>query len=149
MRVDEFSIDKLRESHAAIQELSSLHKYRSYRQTIMNYSRDFQDVESICSGKIIPRSQSTSNRSKSWWDAEPRRETWNLLGTSGNVFDSPRAVIDSSPSPYQGMLHSLSQSATGEKPVRENTGKPVARSGERNQETVPSPRFARRPSTMN
>ena len=34
-------------------------------------------------------------------------------------------------------------------PVRESTGKPVARGEERNRETIPTPWFARRPSTMN
>ena len=40
------------------------------------------------------------------------------------------------------------QSATGENPVRDGTGKLVARSEERNRETIPMPRFLRRPSTM-
>ena len=115
----------------------------------MNDSREFHDVESICSGKIIPRSQSTGSRSKSSIYVEPRPKPWNLLGTSGNVFDSPRAVIDSSSTPYQGMLHSWNQSATGENPVRESAGKPVVRSEERIRETIPTLRIARRPSTMN
>ena len=75
-----------------------------------------------------------------------RHDTWNQLGTSGNVFDSPRAVIDSSSTPYQGMLHSWNQSATGVNAVRERTEKPVARGEERNRETIPMPRFASRPS---
>ena len=33
--------------------------------------------------------------------------------------------------------------------MRDSTGKLVARSEERNRETIPMPRFARRPSTMN
>ena len=78
-----------------------------------------------------------------------RPETWNLLGTSGNVFDSPRAVTNSSSTPYQGMLHSWNQCATSGNPVRDSTGKLVAGSEERNRETIPTPRFARRPSTMN
>ena len=61
-------------------------------------------------------------------DQSLRPETWILLGTSGNVFDSPRAVIDSSPSPYQGMLHSWNQNAASENPVRESTGKLVSKS---------------------
>ena len=103
--------------------------------------------------KIIPRSRSTGNCSKSWWNAEPRpslrSDTWNLLGTSVNVFDSPRAVIDSSSNPCQCMLPSWNQRATGGNPVRDCTGKPVAGSEERNRETIPTPRFARTPSTMN
>ena len=61
-------------------------------------------------------------------DQSLRPETRNLLGTSGNVFDSPRAVINSSSTPYQGMLHSWNQSATSGNPVRDSTGKLVARS---------------------
>ena len=73
----------------------------------------------------------------------------NLLGTSGNFFGSRRAVIDSSSTRYQGILHSWNQSATGGNPVRNSTGKPVARSEERNREKVPTPKFGRKPSTMN
>ena len=47
------------------------------------------------------------------------------------------------------MLHSWNQSATGGNPVRDSIGKPVARSEERHRETIPTPRFAREPSTMN
>ena len=90
--------------------------------------------EKIKMWKIIPRSQSTGKCSKSWWNAEPR------LGTSGNVFGSHRAVIDQSSSPHQGVLHSWNL-------VRESAGKPVARGEERNRETIPTPRFVRKPST--
>ena len=69
-------------------------------------------------------------------DPSLRPDTWNLSGTSGNVFDSPHAVIDSSSTPFQGMLHSGSQSATGENLVRESTGKPVAGGEERKRETI-------------
>ena len=66
----------------------------------MNDSREFQDVESICSGKlyhgpsqpaIVPSLGGLLSSGQSL-----RPDTWNLLGTSGNVFDSPRAVIDPS-----------------------------------------------------
>ena len=81
-------------------------------------------------------------------DEHVRPDTWNLLGTLGKIFDSPRAVIDSPSTPYQGVLHSWNQSATGGNPVRDSTGKLVARSEERNRETIPTPRLARKPSTM-
>ena len=41
------------------------------------------------------------------------------------------------------------RSVTGGIPVREFSGKLVARGEERNRETIPTPRFARRPSSMN
>ena len=92
----------------------------------MNYmidSREFQVVESMCSAElshvpsqpaIVPSLSGMLSR-----DQILRLDTWNLLGTSGNVFHSPRAVIDSSSTPYQGMLHSWNQNATGGNPVRE------------------------------
>ena len=113
----------------------------------MNYMIDageFPNAEPICSGKL---SHVTSQPAV--FPSPCVMLRCNLLGTSGNVFGSPRAVIDSSSTPYQGMLHSWNQSATGGNPVRHSTGKPVARSEERNRETVPMPRFARKPSTMN
>ena len=83
-------------------------------------------------------------------DQSLRSDAWNLLGTSGNFFGSQRGVINRFViDTYQGMLHSWNQSAKGGHPVRDSTGKPVARSEERNRETIPSPRFAWKPSTMN
>ena len=60
---------------------------------------------------FISLSQSTGNCSKSRWSRDPslQPDTWNLIGTSENVFDNPRAVIDSSSTTYQGMLHTLNQ----------------------------------------
>ena len=119
----------------------------------MKDSREFQDVESTCSEKlshvpsqlaVVPSLGGMLSR-----DQSLRSDTWNLLGTSGNVFDSPRAVIDSSSTPHQGMLHSTNQSATGGISVQRSTGKPVAKGEEQIGGTVPMPIFARRPSTMN
>ena len=131
---------------------SSLHKYKSGRKECFLFgSREFQDVASICCGKlshipsqpaVVPSPCAMLSRDQSW-----RPDTWNLLGTSGNVFDSPRAVIKSSSTPYQGTLHSWNQSATDGNPVRDNAEKSVAGSEERNRETTP--RIARKPSAMN
>ena len=93
------------------------------RMNYVNDSREFHDVESICSGTlshvpsqlaIVPSLSGMLSR-----DTSLRHDTWTLLGTLQIVFDSPRAVIDSSSTLFQGMLHSLNQSATGENPVRE------------------------------
>ena len=116
-------------------------------------SREFQDAESICSGKLsqVPSQPAIVPSLGGMLSRDPnlRPDTWNLLGTSGKVFDSPRAVIDSTSTLFQGMLHSWNQSATGGNPVRESAVKPVAGDEERNRETIPTRRFARRPSTMN
>ena len=121
MRIDEFSRDELRESHATIQELTSQIQELQERMNYMSDSREFQDVESICSGNLchVPSQLAivpSLGRMLSG-DQSLRPETWNLLGTSGNVFDSPRALSNSSSTPYQGMLHSWTQSAAGENPV--------------------------------
>ena len=71
------------------------------------------------------------------------------LGHRGNVFGNARAMLDSSQIPYQGILHSTNQSATGGILVQRSTGRPVAKSEERIGSTIPMPTFARRPSTMN
>ena len=90
MRLDEFSRHELRECHATIQELTSQIKELQERKNCMNHSTEGCRIN--LEWKIIPRPQSTGNYSKSWWDAEPRpslqSDTWNLLGTSGNIFDS-------------------------------------------------------------
>ena len=82
-------------------------------------------------------------------DQSLRSDRWKLSVTQGNVFGSPRAVIDSSQTPYQGILHSLTQSITVGNPVQKCTGRLVAKGEERIGSTKPMPSFARRPSTMN
>ena len=69
-------------------------------------------------------------------DQSLRSDTWNLSGTQGNVFGNPRAVIDSSQTPYHGILHSWNQSPAGENPVRESTGRLFAKSEEQFRGTV-------------
>ena len=125
MRIDEFSRNGLRESHATIQELISQIQELQERVNHLDDSREFQDVESICSGKLshVPSQPAIVPSLGGMLSRDPslRPDTWHLLGTSGNVFGSPRAVIDSSSTTYQGMLHSWNQSATGENPEREST----------------------------
>ena len=97
----------------------------------MNDSRELQDVESAGSGRlshvpsqpaIVPSPCGMLSR-----DQSLRLDTWNLLGTSGIVCDSPLAPIDSSSTPHRGMFHSWNLNAA---------------------DGNPGPRFARRPSTM-
>ena len=110
MRIDEFSRNELREGHATTQELTSQIQELQKRINHMKDSREIQDVESICSGKLshVPTQPATvpSLSAMMGRDQSLRSDTWNLLGTSGNVFGSPRAVIDSTSTPHQGMLHS-------------------------------------------
>ena len=50
--MDEFSRNELRERHATIQELTSQVQELQERMKFMNDSKEFQDVESICNGKL-------------------------------------------------------------------------------------------------
>ena len=53
LRVDGFSVQKLRESHDTIQKLTSQIQELQERVNCMNDSGEFQDIESNCSGKIL------------------------------------------------------------------------------------------------
>ena len=104
----------------------------------MNDSREFQDVESVCSGTLshVPSRPAVvpSPRGVLTRDQSLRLDTWNMLGTSGNVFGSPLAPIDSSSTPHGGVLHSWNLNATDGDPVRPSTERPVARSERRDSQ---------------
>ena len=92
----------------------------------MNDSREFQDVESICSGKL------------------------SHVPSQPPVVPSLSGMLSRDQSLRPEECFSLgNQSVTGANPVRESTGQLVARSEERNRETSPTPRFLNRPSNMN
>ena len=52
MRIHEFTRNDLRKSRATLQELPSQIQEMQDRMNYMNNSREFQDVKSICSGKL-------------------------------------------------------------------------------------------------
>ena len=58
-------------------------------------------------------------------------------------------MFDSTPTPYQGFLHSTNPSATGSIPVQVSTGRLVAEGEERIVSTTPMPMSARKPSIIN
>ena len=88
----------------------------------------------MCSGKlshvpsqlaVVPSPRSLSR------DRSMPLDTWNLSGTQGNVFGNPRHILDPSRMPYQGILHTMNQSATGGITVQRSTRRLVARGEER------------------
>ena len=111
------------------------------------------DIESSYSGKLshVPSQRAVvpSPRSMSSRDRSMPFDTRSLSETQGNVFGSPRHMLDSSQMPYQGILHSTNQSATGGIPVQRSTRRPVARGEERIGSTTSMPMTAGRLSTMN
>ena len=52
MRIDDFSRNEMRESNANVQEFTSQTQELQERMNHVNDSREFQDAESICSGKL-------------------------------------------------------------------------------------------------
>ena len=76
-------------------------------------------------------------------DQSPRPAFWSSLGTSGNVFANPPALIDS----VSGLL--WNPNATGGDSMQSSTGRPVARSEEQKRDTTSTPRFVKRPSSRN
>ena len=134
LRVDEFSVQKLRESHVTIQKLTSQLQEMQERVNYLNDSGEFREVESNYSGKFshVP-SQSAgipSPRSMLSCDKRLPFDTWNLSGSQENVLVNPRSRFESSQTPCQGILHSTTPSATDAGPVHVCTGTPVARGEE-------------------
>ena len=152
-RVDEISVQKMRESHGTIQRLTSQIQELQERVNYMNCYRDFQETELNYNGNlshilsqaaVVPSLRSMLSRYR-----RLPLDTWNLSGTQGNVYGNPRAVLDSSQTLHEGILHSMNQSATSGISVQRSTRTPVARGEERIGSTTTMPSFARRPSTVN
>ena len=97
MQIDEFSRQELRESQATKHELTSQIQELQDRVNLVNDSREIQDVESVCSGKlfhvpsqtaVVPSPRGTLSRGQSL-----RPDTWNMLGTAGNVFECGNQLV--------------------------------------------------------
>ena len=146
VRVDEFSM------HATIQELTSQIQELQEMVNCMNDSREFQNTESTCSGKlfhgpsqpaVVPGPRSMLSR-----DQSMPPNTWNLSGTQGNTFGNPRAMLDSSQIPYQGFFTLRIKVLQIESQCKGVQGD-LSRKVKNKLETIPIPILARRPSTMN
>ena len=146
LRVDEFSVQKLRESHETIQRLTSQMQEIQEQMNSMNDSEELQEVESNHSSQpaAIPSFRSMLSR-----DKRLPLDTWNTSGPQENVFGNQCSTFDSSPNHCQGIHHSTTPGVPGSIPVHIGTGTPVARDEDKNRGTIPMPTFARRPSTMN
>ena len=90
LRVDEFSVQKLRESHKTIQRLTSQMQEMQEQMNSMSDSGEFQEVESNHSGRLsyggsqpaaIPSSRSMLSR-----DKRLPLDIWNTSGLQENVF---------------------------------------------------------------
>ena len=86
LRVDEFSFQKLRESHEIIQRLTSQVQELQERMNYLNDSGEFHEMESFFSGKAFQPARIPSPRSMLSCDQRLPRDTWNLSGSQENVF---------------------------------------------------------------
>ena len=152
LRVDEFSVQRWRESHESIQRLTSQIQELQERMNYLNDSGEFHEAESNKSGTFshVPSQPARipSTRSLLSCDKRLQPETWNPLGLQENVFANPRSTLESSQTRYRGIHQFLTPNATGEAPALISTGRPVAREEGRIGSTIPMPTFARRPPTM-
>ena len=153
MRIDEFSRQELRKSQATVYEFTSQIQELQDRVNIIYDSREFQDVESVCSGRLshVPSQPAVvpSRRGMLSRDQSLRHDTLNLLGTSGNVFGNPPALIDSASTPYRGMFHSRKLNATDGGPCDQARRDLQLEVKNKNRDTIPTPRFARKLSPRN
>ena len=100
LRVDEVSVQKLRENHETIhQQLTSQLQQMQEQMNCMNDPGDFQDVESNYSGRLshvssqpvmIPSSRALLSR-----DKRLPLDTWDQSGLHENVFGKPFSTFDS------------------------------------------------------
>ena len=107
LRVDEFSVQKLRKSHETIQRLIAQLQSVQVRMNSMNDSGEFQEVESNHSGRlshgpsqpeVIPGSSSMLSR-----DKRLPFDTWNAPGLQENVFRNQFSTLGSPGNPPQGV----------------------------------------------
>ena len=109
LRVDELSVQTLRESHT-IQRLTSQLQSMQEQMSSMNDSRGkFQEVESNHSGRlshvpsqpeVIPSSSSMLSRDKNL-----PFDTWNAPGLQENVSGNQSSTFGLHQNPSQGMSH--------------------------------------------
>ena len=120
------SLDKNWEK-VMIRYRSSLHKYRSCKRGCIAsmIPENLRILNRITVEKLshVPSQPAVvpSPRSMLSRDRSMPFDTWNLSDTQGNVFGNSRSMLDSSRTPYQGILHSTNPSATGAIPVQVST----------------------------
>ena len=121
LRVDEFSVQKLKESNETIQRLISQLQELQERMNYLSDSGEFHEVESNYSGKCshVPSQPAriSSPRSMLSWDKRLQLETWNPSGLQENIFANPRSTLESSQIPYQGTHRFMAPNAAGQAPA--------------------------------
>ena len=152
LRVDEFSVQNLRESHETIQRLTSQFQEMQEQMNSMSDSGEFQEVESNHSGRLsyvssqlamIPSARSMLSR-----DKRLPLDTWNTFGFQENVLGDQFSTFDSSRNQPQRIHSCATPRETEPVPQATGTGTFFARDDKQIRGTTPMPTFPRRPSTI-
>ena len=150
-RIEEVSVQKLRENYETIQQLTSQLQQMQEQMNSMNDSGDVQDVESNDSGRLshvssqlvmIPSSRALLSR-----DKRLPLDTWSQFGFQENVFGNLCSACDS-PRDHPRRIQSDDVHRNREAvPEAERTKASHTSEDRQNQGTIPMPTFAPRPWT--
>ena len=131
LRVDKFSVQKMRDNHETIQRLTSQMQEMQEQMNFMNDSCEFQEAELHHSGRLshVPSQPAPIPSSCSMLSSEKRLplDTWNTSEPQENVFGNQFSTIDSSRNLHQRIHPSMTPGDTGSVPVHTGTRTPVAR----------------------
>ena len=97
-QVDEFSMQKLRENHETIQQLTSQLQQMQEQMNSMNSSGEFQDTESNYSGRLSHVSSQPEMIPSSHLLSRDKRlplDTWNQSRVQENVFGNQFSTFNS------------------------------------------------------
>ena len=148
LRVDEVSVQKLRENHETIQKLTSQLQEMHEQINSMNDAGEFQEVESNYSGRLsyvssqpamIPSSRSMLSR-----DKRLPLDAWNTSGLQENVFGNQFSTFGSLRDHPQGIHLCETPREQGSVPQAAGTGTLFTREDKQNRGTIPMPTFAGR-----
>ena len=152
LRVDEVSVQKLRENHETTQKLTSQLQEMQEQKNSMNDSGEFQEVELNHSGRLsyvssqpamIPSSRSMLSR-----DKRLPLDTWITSGLQEHISGNQFSTFDS-PRDHSQEMHPCAPPRERESvPQATGSGTLFARDDKQSGDTIPMPTFARRPSTM-
>ena len=139
-RIDEVSVQKLRENRETIQQLTSQLQQTQEQMNYLTDSGDFHDVESSSSGRLSQVSSQLAMIPSSL-------DTWNQSGSQENVFGNQFSTFDS-PTDYSPRIQSDDvQRNRGAVPGAERTKTGHTSEDRQNQGTIRMPTFATKPWT--
>ena len=151
-RIDEVSVQKLRESQETIHQFTSQLQQMQEQVNFMNDSGDFQDVESNYCGRLshvssqlvmIPSSRSLLSR-----DKRLPLDTWNQSGLQEKRFFGHQFSTFDSPKDCSQRIQSDDVERNHEAVPEAGRTKTIHTSEDRqNHGTIPMPTFATRPWT--